>query len=76
VPEFPESRGSEFPEPTTFKLSDETKFRCSACQSPIASVGNDRFVMVGLADLIAAFRDHVRRYHAKEDATRVSDRIA
>jgi hypothetical protein len=58
----------------TLKLSDETEFRCSVCQNPIASVGNGRIVVVGLPDLIAAFRDHVRRYHAKEDATRVSDR--
>ena len=32
----------------TFKLSDETEFRCSVCQNPIASVGNGRIVVVGL----------------------------
>ena len=48
----------------TFKLS-ENEFHCSACQITIASVGNGRFVVAGLADLIAAFRDHVAHYHAK-----------
>ena len=51
----------------TFKLSDETEFRCSACQNPVASVRNGRIVVVGLPDLIAAFREHVRRYHTKEE---------
>ncbi len=55
-------------EPTlTFKLS-ENDFRCSACQVTIASVGNGRFVVAGLTDLIAAFRDHVAHYHAKADS--------
>ena len=53
----------------TFKLSDENEFRCSACQIPIASFGNGRFVVAGLPDLIAAFRDHVARYHPKEDVS-------
>jgi hypothetical protein len=68
---------SESEEPMlTFKLSGETEFRCSVCQNPIASVGNGRIVVVGLPDLIAAFREHVARYHTKEDARQASDRIA
>lgn len=68
---------SESEEPMlTFKLSDETEFRCSTCQNPIASVGNGRIVVVGLPDLIAAFREHVGRYHTKEDARQAADRIA
>ena len=31
----------------TFNLSDENEFRCSACQIPIASFGNGRFVVAG-----------------------------
>jgi len=65
------------PEPMLmFKLSDGYEFRCSACQNPIASVRNGRIVVVGLPDLIAAFREHVARYHTKEDARQASDRIA
>ena len=56
----------------TFKLSDETEFRCSACQNPVASVRNGRIVVVGLPDLIAVFRDHVRRYHMRQAADRVA----
>jgi hypothetical protein len=59
-----------------FKLSDGYEFRCSACQNSIASVRNGRIVVVGLPDLIAAFREHVARYHTKEDARQASDRIA
>ena len=68
---------SESEEPMlTFKLSDETEFRCSVCQNPIASVGNGRIVVVGLPDLIAAFREHVARYHTKEDASQSAARTA
>ena len=68
---------SESEEPMlTFKLSDETEFRCSVCQNPVASVGNGRIVVVGMPDLIAAFRDHLARYHTKEDVSRATDRIA
>jgi hypothetical protein len=51
----------------TFKLSDENTFRCSACQNPVALVGNGQIVVVGLPDLIAAFRDHLGRYHTKKE---------
>jgi len=68
---------SESEEPMlTFKLSYEHEFRCSVCQDPIASVGNGRIVVVGLPDLIAAFREHVRRYHMKEEASQAPDRVA
>jgi hypothetical protein len=64
------------PEPLLiFKLSDETEFRCSICHNPVASVGNGRFVTVGLPDLIAAFRDHVRRYHAQNDVSQAAARM-
>jgi hypothetical protein len=64
---------SESEEPMlTFKLSDETEFRCSVCQNPVASVRNGRIVVVGLPDLIAAFRDHLARYHTKEDVSQAA----
>lgn len=68
---------SESEEPMlTFKLSDETEFRCSVCHDPVASVRNGRIVVVGLPDLIAAFREHIRRYHTKQDARQAIGRIA
>src|ERR1700682_4512712 len=68
---------SESEEPMlTFKLSYEHEIRCSVCQDAIASVGNGRIVVVGLPDLIAAFREHVHRYHMKEEASPASDRVA
>ena len=67
---------SESEEPMlTFKLSDKTEFRCSICQNAVASVGNGRFVIVGLPDLIAAFREHVRRYHTNEEVTQTTARM-
>ena len=68
---------SESEEPMlTFKLSDETEFRCSVCHDSIASVRNGRIVVVGLPDLIAAFRDHLARYHTKkEDVTQAAARM-
>lgn len=57
------------PEPMlTFKLSDKNDFYCSACQQPVASLGNGRFIVATLHDLIAVFREHVRRCHTEEDA--------
>lgn len=58
-------------EPTLiFRLSDENEFHCSACGNPVASLGNGRFIVgTGIRDLIAAFREHVGRYHTKEDAS-------
>lgn len=58
---FMESLESE-PE-LIFKLSNQSEFYCSACGDTIASVGNARFVTVGLADLIESFREHVKRVH-------------
>jgi len=68
---------SESEEPMlTFKLSDETEFRCSVCHDSIASVRNGRIVVVGLPDLIAAFRDHLARYHTKkEDVSQAAARM-
>jgi hypothetical protein len=60
-------------EPTlTLQLSDENEFYCSACQNSIASIGNGRFIVSGIPDLIAIFREHVDRYHPK--ATEASAR--
>ena len=68
---------SESEEPMlTFKLSDKTEFRCSACQNSVASVRNGRIVVVGLPDLIVAFREHVLRYHANQNASQAIGRIA
>ena len=67
---------SESEEPMlTFKLSDETEFRCSICHDAVASVRNGRIVVVGLPDLIAAFRDHLARYHTKEDVSQAAARM-
>jgi len=56
------------PEPLlTLKLSDRNEFHCSACQRSVTSVGNGRFVVVGITDLIASFEEHVSRFHGKED---------
>src|SRR3984893_9360746 len=68
---------SESEEPMlTFKLSDETEFRCSVCHDSIASVRNGRIVVVGLPDLIAAFRDHLARYRTKkEDVSQAAARM-
>jgi hypothetical protein len=58
---FMESFESE-PE-LVFKLSDQNEFYCSACGSTVASIGNGRFVIGGIPGLIAAFKEHVERYH-------------
>jgi hypothetical protein len=47
----------------TFRLSDQNEFLCLACGRIIASVGNDRSVVVELPDLIALFKKHVELYH-------------
>jgi hypothetical protein len=60
----------------TFKLSDRDEFRCSAYGVAVASIHNSRFVVSGLADPIAMFREHVGRYHPDEDASRAPARIA
>ena len=47
----------------TFKLSEVNTFRCSACEQEIGSLGNGRFVIGGIADLIAIFKIHVEQNH-------------
>jgi len=46
----------------TFKLSDLNAFHCSACGQEIASSHNSRFIVAGVADLIATFKTHVQQY--------------
>jgi len=48
----------------TFKLSDLNAFYCSACAQEIASSHNSRFIVVGIADLIARFKTHVQQCHS------------
>ena len=53
----------------TFKISDVNEFRCSECGATIASTTDRRLVVVGLADLIDVFKDHVSRAHSQENPT-------
>ena len=54
------------PEPTlTLKLSDGNEFYCSACHTSIASLGNGRFIVGPLRELVEMFRNHVERFHTK-----------
>jgi hypothetical protein len=59
----------------TFKLSEADEFRCSACGHAVVQLGNARFVVSGIPDLIAAFKEHVGRVHTKEDASQAAARI-
>ena len=51
----------------TFKISDVNEFHCSKCGATIASTADRRLVVVGLADLIDVFKDHVSRCHKQEN---------
>jgi hypothetical protein len=53
-----------------FKLSDQNEFYCSACGCAVASIGNGRFVVSGLPDLIVLFKQHVERYQPKQSQER------
>lgn len=54
------------PEPTlTLKLSDGNNFYCSACHDCIASIGNGRFIIGSLRELVEMFRNHVERLHGR-----------
>jgi hypothetical protein len=59
----------------TFRLSEGNEFRCSACGHAVVQLGNARFVVSGIPDLIAAFKEHVGRVHTKEDARQAAARI-
>jgi hypothetical protein len=51
----------------TFKISDVNEFHCSECGATIASTSDRRLVVLGLADLIDVFKDHVSRCHRQEN---------
>ena len=53
-----------------FKLSARNEFYCSACGNTVASVGNARFVVDGLSDLIEAFATHVEHFHPTQVISR------
>lgn len=49
-----------------YELSDTDVFRCSECKREIASIGGGPYIVVStVLDLVAAFQEHVRRYHGR-----------
>ena len=60
-----------------YRLSDPHEFTCSLCPQETLHKAMGTFAIIGDLDgLVAAFKEHVSRWHTNEDGTRPSARIA